>query len=229
MKYSAIYFDADDTLLDFKKSEEICFEYVLRKHNIDGDFLHYRRNYKKINDLLWTQEALGLITKDFLKVERFRKFLEEHSLTGNPDKICEDYLEALPNNVCLIEGTLDLLNALLGKIPMAIVTNGIGHVQHKRLNNANLTHYFKQVVVSEECGFSKPDQRIFELTMKKMELEKGNRVLMVGDKLETDILGANKFGIDSCWFNPEKLENKTEIKPTFEIHSLNEILEIIRS
>lgn len=228
-KYDALFFDADETLLDFKKSEEICFETVLRKHNIEGDFLHYRTNYKKINDHLWSQEALGLITKDFLKVERFRKFLEEHSLSGNAKNICDDYLNELPDHVYLIEETLDLLNSLHNNVPMAIVTNGIGHVQHKRFKNANLTHYFEQLVVSEECGFSKPDQRIFELTMKKMGLEKGARVLMVGDKLETDILGANRFGIDSCWFNPEKSENKTEIKPTIEIHSLNEILEIIRS
>ena len=226
-KYDALFFDADETLLDFRKSEEICFELVLRQHHIEGDFLHYRENYKKINDLLWTQEALGLITKDFLKVERFRKFLEEHSLTGDPDKICEDYLKALPSHVFLIDGTVELLATLNGKIPMGIVTNGIGTVQHQRFANANLTHFFQKIVVSEECGFSKPDKRIFQDTVEKMGLSAKSRILMVGDKLETDILGANRFGIDSCWFNPDRLPNKTEIKPTYEISSLMDLLKLL--
>jgi len=226
-KYDAIFFDADETLLDFKKSEEISFEVVLRKHNIEGDFHHYRTNYKKINDILWSQEALGLITKDFLKVERFRKFLEEHSLEANPEQICEDYLQTLPEHVYLLDGAIELITNLHKKMPMAIVTNGIGHVQHKRFSKANITHFFDHVVVSEECGFSKPDQRIFDLTLKKMGLSKASRILMVGDKLETDILGANRFGIDSCWFNPHNSTNDTDIKPTFEIKNLAQIIDLI--
>lgn len=229
MKYDLLLFDADETLLDFKKSEEICFEEVLKNHNIFGDFVSMRKHYKEINDLLWTREALGLISKDFLKVERFRKFLEDHSLSGNPDQICEDYLNALPSHVFLIDGALDLLTTLKGKIPMVIVTNGIGHVQHQRFDNAGLAHFFTNIVVSEECGYSKPDERIFAYTLKQVAMDKNAKILMVGDKLETDILGAERFKIESCWFNPGHIENTTGIKPTYEISELKELLEIIYS
>ncbi len=227
MKYDLLLFDADETLLDFKKSEEICFEVVLKKHHIDGDFHHYHQNYKKINDLLWTQEALGLITKDYLKVERFRKFLADHSLTGSPDEICEDYLNALPEHVHLIPGAIELLESLNGRVPMVIVTNGIGHVQHQRFRNAHLTAFFEQIIVSEECGFSKPDKRIFEFTLSKLGHIEKNKILMIGDKIETDILGATNFGIDSCWFNPDGVSNSTQIKSTYEIKSLNQLLKLI--
>ncbi len=228
MKYDLLLFDADETLLDFKKSEEICFEVVLKKHHIDGDFHHFRRNYKKINDLLWTQEALGLITKDYLKVERFRKFLTDHSLTGNPDQICEDYLNALPDHVYLIPDAYELLKKLKDeKVKMVIITNGIGHVQHQRFHNAKLTSFFEQIIVSEECGFSKPDKRIFEFTAGKIGRIDKNKTLMIGDKLETDILGAQNFQIDSCWFNPDQVENSTLIKPTYEIKTLTQLLKIL--
>jgi putative hydrolase of the HAD superfamily len=50
---------------------------------------------------------------------------------------------------------------------------------------------------------------------------------MIGDRLETDILGAQNAGIDSCWFNPNREENKNDIKPNYEIQKLSEILNII--
>lgn len=227
MRYDYLLFDADETLLDFRKSEEVCFESVLRSHNISGDYPSLRKNYKEINDLLWTQEALGLISKDFLKVERFRKFLEIHSFDGDPKKICDDYLQALPQHIFLVSGARELLNELHGKIPMAIITNGIGFVQHQRFQNADLTKYFTKVIVSEECGFSKPDKRIFDHARRELQITSTMKPLMIGDKLETDILGAINSEMDSCWFNHDCIENRTTIKPTHEILKIKDLLKVI--
>lgn len=228
MKYDILLFDADDTLLDFKKSEDISFQIVLEKNGITGDIKKFHRSYKTINDLLWAQHAEGKVSKDFLKVERFRKFLEVNQLHANPEQMSEDYLNTLPDQVFLIEGTLELLNSLHKKIPLIIVTNGIGVVQHKRLHNSGLKHLVDLVVVSEECGFSKPDKRIFHHTFELLKTsQESSKILMIGDKLETDILGANNVGIDSCWFNPDKSHNATNIVPTFEIQSIAEILGIL--
>ena len=54
-----------------------------------------------------------------------------------------------------------------------------------------------------------------------------NKVLMIGDNLESDILGGNNFGIDTCWFN---LNNKLIIKniiPKYQTNSLHKISELI--
>lgn len=229
MKYDFLLFDADDTLLDFKKSEDISFKMVLERSGISGDIKTLHENYKQINNLLWAQQAEGLISKDFLKVERFRKLLSDNNLEGDPLQLCEDYLETLPTQVFLIEGAHDLLRSLHRKIPLIIVTNGIGHVQHKRLANSGLKPFIELMVVSEECGYSKPDRRIFDYTFEMLKSSHHNsNVLMIGDKLETDILGANNISIDSCWFNPERVTNNTAINPTFEIHSIPELLNILK-
>ncbi|MFA6236941.1 MAG: YjjG family noncanonical pyrimidine nucleotidase [Bacteriovorax sp.] len=228
MKYDLLLFDADDTLLDFKKSEDISFQLVLEKNGIAKDIKTLHEQYKKINSHLWNQQAEGLISKDFLKVERFRKLLSDNNLDADPYKLGEDYLETLPTQVFLIEGALELIKSLHRKIPLVIVTNGIGHVQHKRLINSGLKPYFELMVVSEECGFSKPDRRIFEHTFEQMKTSHlSSKVLMIGDKLETDILGAHNIAIDSCWFNPEGAQNKTSITPTYQIQSILEILKIL--
>ncbi len=225
MKYDFLLFDADDTLLDFKKSEDISFQIVLKKNRITGDYNSLIESYKTINNLLWAQHALGIVSKDFLKIERFRKFLEVNSLSADPVMMCDDYLNTLPDQVFLIEGTLDLLTSLHKKIPLIIVTNGIGVVQHQRLHNSGLKPFIDLMIVSEECGYSKPDVRIFQHTFNSLKIShEKNKILMIGDKLETDILGANRIGIDSCWFNPDKNPNTTKITPTFEIQNLKDLI-----
>jgi len=54
-----------------------------------------------------------------------------------------------------------------------------------------------------------------------------SRVLMIGDSLTSDIQGGNNFGIDTCWFNPTKKQNPTTIEPSYEIHSWNQLVEIV--
>ncbi len=228
MKYDYLLFDADDTLLDFKKSEEISFKIVLEKNGISGDIQKYHQSYRQINDDLWDRHALGQISKDFLKVERFRKFLEENDLEANAHQMGDDYLHTLPDQVFLLEGTLDLLETLHKKIPMIMVTNGIGVVQHKRLDNIGLKPFFDHIVVSEECGFTKPDKRIFHHTFNLLNVaHHAPNVLMVGDKLETDILGAQNVGVDSCWLNSNKVANTTSIVPTYEIQNIIELLNLL--
>lgn len=49
----------------------------------------------------------------------------------------------------------------------------------------------------------------------------------MGDSLTSDIRGAVNAGIDSCWFNPDGIENRTGPVPDYEIRSLLELKEIL--
>lgn len=109
---------------------------------------------------------------------------------------------------------------------MGIITNGFKSLQQKRLDNTDTAGFFEIVVVSEDVGVAKPDPAIFEFAFGLMPKVDKSAVLMVGDTLASDILGANNIGIDSCWFNPHGQENTTGIQPTYEIHSMLELIEI---
>ena len=54
-----------------------------------------------------------------------------------------------------------------------------------------------------------------------------SRVLMIGDSLTSDMQGGVNAGIDTCWYNPNHLENKSGLNLTYEIHSLKELKEIL--
>jgi putative hydrolase of the HAD superfamily len=72
-------------------------------------------------------------------------------------------------------------------------------------------------------GFSKPDKRIFELALNKLNVQP-EAALFVGDDIEKDIGGCQNVNIKGIWFNPHMIKNDTEIKPYAEINSFDRLL-----
>ena len=50
---------------------------------------------------------------------------------------------------------------------------------------------------------------------------------MVGDSLSSDIKGGINYNIDTCWYNPNRLENKTDLKPTYEVYDYSELRSLL--
>ena len=73
---------------------------------------------------------------------------------------------------------------------------------------------------------SKPDPRIFEIAMGNTPREK---VLMIGDGLQSDVRGANNAGVDVCWFNPLKKPLPNDLHTEYEIHDIRDCLPIALS
>lgn len=227
MKYELFLFDLDDTLLDFKASERLSFVSAMNSMGLKEDLENLYRTYQLENAALWKRFEQGKITKDLLKVERFRKLFEIHSIEIDAVQTSNRYLEALPEAVVLIDHALELCEFLSSKGELGIITNGMQATQVQRLSRSKLAPFISFMAVSEEAGYAKPDVRFFEHTVKQARKFNKNSTLMVGDKLETDILGAHHFGIDSCWFNPERIQIQAdEISPKMEITHLSELKKI---
>lgn len=109
-----------------------------------------------------------------------------------------------------------------------MITNGISDVQHARIKGSPLSEVFEAVIVSEETGYQKPETGIFDYAFAKLNLSDERKVLIVGDSLTSDIRGGNNYGIDTCWFNPLGKPGDPEIVPTYEIRSLDELVEIVK-
>jgi 2-haloacid dehalogenase len=228
MKYKLFLFDLDDTLLDFQASEKLCFNQTFNHFGIMDKLEGIHQTYKIQNNLLWKQIESGEITKDFLKVERFKRTLDHHQIEIPPHKMADFYLEQLPQNVVLIDGAIEICKYVKQFGELGIITNGIEYTQRERIKNSELKNYIDFIAVSEECGFAKPDVRFFEFAAHKAKYFLKSETLIVGDRVDADILGANLFGIDSCWFNPHKLENESTAKPTFSINFLSEFQSIVK-
>lgn len=228
MKHRLFLFDLDDTLLDFKASEQLSFDRTMRALGLDAlpDGLFAR--YQAINIALWKSFETGAVSKDFLKVERFRRTFADSGIDLDPEAASRLYLESLSDTVVLIDGAKELCATLAGIGEVGIITNGVEQIQHRRIVSAGLRDHVSFVATSEACGHAKPDSRFFEYTVRMARAFTHAETVIVGDRLDADILGANRFGIESCWFNPGGLANDSEALPTFEVARLHDVVPALR-
>lgn len=70
------------------------------------------------------------------------------------------------------------------------------------------------------------DENVHSIQSLAQKLEVSERMIIIGDELEKDILGGIKNKIDTCWFNPNKICN-SQYKTTYEIHKLTELKNIL--
>lgn len=228
MKYKVLLFDADDTLFDYEKAEYSALEMTFNNFNLDYDSNFHLSKYKEVNHEIWSELERKKITPDELKTERFRRLFNLLSIQNiDPIKFGNNYLINLSKGHYLIPFANETIKELHNNFTMAIVTNGLREVQRPRFYNSGISEYFKEIIISDEIGIAKPDSRIFEYALKQLNHTHKQSVLMIGDKLNSDIIGGNNYGIDTCWVNLAGTTNSTNIDPTYEIDSISKIKEIV--
>lgn len=223
MKYEWLLFDLDNTILDFDVSEHYALEQTLLQIGISFEPKHLSI-YEKINRKCWDAFEAGTLPQAAINKTRFSQFLVALDRPKtNAMELGNYYLEQLSEKAAFMEGADRLLELHYQKYQLGIVTNGLKEVQRPKLEKNNLMHYFKIVVVSDEIGVSKPHADFFDYTFKEMQFPPKEKVLIIGDSLNSDIKGGNNYSIDTCWYNPNKKKNTTKIKPTYEINNLKEL------
>lgn len=190
-----IFFDLDNTLWDFDKNSREAllqlFHESSLEHHLNTEFHYFLKVYEEINHHLWHKYHLNQTTKEELRYLRFHQTFQEFKYQNLElaKEWADKYLLISPYKTHLITGTLEVLNHLSPKYDLHIITNGFKEVQHIKLKESNLTNYFKNVIISEEHGFNKPDLKIFELAQ-NLANARHEECIMIGDNFETDIKGA---------------------------------------
>jgi len=200
MRYKAVLFDVDDTLLDFQTGNRNAVNRLMDElgyHDAD----RYNQ-YEAINLKCWEELEAGLLTQNQLRVARFVRFFDRYPVSGDPKQAAERFVELLGQQSILLPHALETVAKIARRLPVAIVTNGITDIQRSRLALSPLKDYVMEVVISEEVGVSKPRPGIFKIALDRLGVKAGD-ALMIGDGVNSDIRGANNALIDACWYNPE--------------------------
>lgn len=229
--YKHLFFDLDRTLWDFEKnSHEVLLElyqhYDLLSMGI-VDSKVFIEKYKHHNEKLWDLYRQNKIEKNKLRDERFKITLDEFGI-NSPElatNLGEDYVAHCPKKTNLFPYVHSTLNYLKESYALHIITNGFEEVQYQKLENSNLIDYFEQIITSEQVGYKKPSQQIFNFSMLKASAKPSDS-LMIGDDLHADILGAKDIGMSQVFFNPLKQEHSNS-EITYEINCLSELVEIL--
>ncbi len=225
-QYKWLLFDADGTLFDYDEAEQQAFTKTIQEFGIPYED-RFLDAYHRINGAIWLARERGKITVERLKIKRFELLFEAEKLKGDPRRFSERYLENLAGEAALLDYAEETIFTLARHYNLALVTNGLKEVQRKRLKKSKLDRYFDEVIISDEIGASKPDNKFFETTFTKIGSPAKTEVLIIGDSLTSDIQGANNYGIDACWLNPERHMRMRGVTIKYEIESLLELVEIL--
>ncbi len=227
MKFNTILFDLDETLLDFKKTEKEALNSLFNILETTHSTEVLTSTYKIINKKIWGELEDGKITPDELHFERFNRLKNELNLIETKEFLAEKYTYFLSQGAYVFNDSKEILDYLKDKYTLGAVTNGLTVVQKERLRLLEFDKYFKKIIISQEVGYSKPNPKIFEIAFNELNITEKEKVLMIGDSLNSDIFGGNSFGIKTCYCNFNNIENTSNIKPTYEINSLLKLKEIL--
>lgn len=101
------------------------------------------------------------------------------------------------------------------------------------LERAGILPFFTWVVTSVDAGFRKPAPEFFDFAVSKCGLAR-EELVFVGNQLNTDILGGQRYGIRTVWLSGNTYRSVDEtfslrdVQPTFAIRSLEELPALLK-
>ncbi|MFO8100527.1 MAG: HAD-IA family hydrolase [Salinibacter sp.] len=207
MDIDFVYFDLDDTLLDHEHAERQAladvrdrYQAVFGMWSVD----ELQEQYHAINRPLWTRYADGDIEKQTLQSQRFEQLLDSADAPhADPALVGRYYMQRYAAHWRFIDGARTAYEAIAGRYPVGIMTNGFAEVQAQKLDRFPvLREQADAVVVCEEVGVLKPDPQAFAHAAKQAGASDG-AVLYVGDSYRSDVRGGQNAGWSVAWYAPE--------------------------
>lgn len=197
--YRAIFIDIDDTLLDYIPCCREAFELALPEHP------EYFDLFFEISGRLFSEAKHGLHTI----AEVMELYPKEFIATiGYPPEAVDPFKHAFRaawgKTHTLVPGAKEMLENLQTKgYRLFAASNSFGHLQRSRLEKAGILKYFEDTYISMDIGYDKPDIRFYQEALRRCGLQ-AKEVLMIGDSMTTDVIGAQKAGMDALFFDRQK-------------------------
>jgi putative hydrolase of the HAD superfamily len=207
-RFDAVLFDLDDTLHDdtaaYRAAAQRVAEEVGAERGVDAAAL--RDAYSREAESFWAQlDATQLQTSlAGLRAQMWGRALADVGIRDPALALraAVDYNRFRAEELELFPAALPLLHALraAGR-KTALITNGFAETHREKIVLLRLEDAFDAVLIADEVGMVKPDPNIF-LHACTLVGASPAASLMVGDRYERDIRGAQHAGLATLWVNP---------------------------
>ena len=225
-KYEILLFDADATLLDFKRSEHEAVIESLTFFGLPATD-EIIEKYSEINDGYWKMLERGEIEKSKLYDARWEALIAFYGFECDAKGLSKKYIDSLTTKSYELDGAVEICRKLHGKYRMYLVTNGQKQVQEGRLFPSPVYKFFDDCFISEDIGFEKPSIKYFDAVSRMIPGYDATKAIIIGDSLTSDIQGGINAGIDTCWFNPRGKNAPDDMQITYVINDLSELEKIL--
>lgn len=210
-----ILLDLDDTLYDYVPSHdfamEMCQKQILNDFNISKT--EFEKHFSKAKEIVkgnLAHQAIG-----HSRLHYFKTFFELTKLPISKALDYQDlYWDSFMSQMKLSSGVDEFFNYCLNQeVPVIILTDLTLDIQLKKIKRLGIENKIYRMLTSEEAGIEKPAEKIFSMALDKFEIKLGpENVLMIGDNLQKDIVGARNLSIHTAW----KVEDSSMDKSTQE-------------
>ena len=231
MAYKDLFFDLDHTLWDFELNSKETMQELYSTHHIAAlgitDFDAFFNIYTAHNHRLWDRYSKGFIKQEELRWKRIYLSLLDFKIANEQlsKEMSLEFLQILPTKKKLFPHTIEILNYLKEKdYKMHLITNGFESVQMQKIKNADIAHYFTEVITSETSNSLKPNKEIFEFALKTANATLSESI-MIGDNETADIQGGINIGMDTVFVN--HLNVAPTLPATYTITHLKELEELL--
>lgn len=207
----AILFDLDNTLIATRQGDKAACdkvgEILVQQHGVPENVANRIVQSFLINFRLCPARPDG-------GLDEWRLMLWAHALGEQyahiASEIYQQWLVLRWHFLALQPDVKQLLARLRERFRLAIISNGPSNAQWEKIHQLNISPYFDLILVSGDLPWEKPDHRIFLEACETLGVQPAD-CLMVGDKLETDILGGQEASLGvTVWvpLSPASLEKK---------------------
>lgn len=231
-KYQFLIFDLDNTVFDFWAAEKYALTRIFREDGLEMTD-EVMETYRSFNKELWKQYEDGHITQTYLNEERFVRLFHHYGIEVSGQMAEQKFRKYLAVANCMMPDAIEILQQLKKDYHLLAATNGIAQTQYLRLETAGIANLFEELYISEEVGARKPSEEFFTKVLQTSGMTKEN-ALMIGDSFKADIYGANRMGIDTCWYTldgikPTEPIELEEVEATYQINHLEQLVMILEN
>lgn len=232
----ALFMDLDNTLCDDSGSLRLSLASALpliRKHIPDATEEIVYQTFRSVNNRHWENYDESPIAALKSGVE-VRALIAAETLEalGYPNpalarEIAVQFQKARRETYACYKDAQPVLQALKGRIPLVLVTNGNAEMQREKIERCRLAPWLDAIFIAQEIGVSKPSAEVFTTALAAVH-RLPQETLMVGDSAEKDILGAKSAGLQTAWMRRDNRDaNAPGLNPDYIVRSMNEVLEIV--
>ncbi len=231
----AILFDLDDTILADSVNGDRCWRIVCDRFAAEVPGLSPDRLMAEIDKMrIWYWSDPDRHRRGRLDLERARQELVGMALQaldvdapGLADRIAREFSALRCEAIRPFPGAIETLRRLREQgVRLALLTNGNGAAQRRKIDRFVLAPLFDCVVIEGEFGAGKPDERVYRHACEQLGVAPAE-AWMVGDRLDWDVAGPQRLGILGIWvdISGQGLPSSSPVRPDRIIRSLAELLE----
>ena len=223
-----LFIDLDDTLLDFHKAEAWAIRQALSQAGIAPTDAIIAR-YSEINQRQWELLEEKKLTREQVLIRRFQLLFQELGVNASCEETQQCYENMLAKGHDFMPGAPELLERLVGKYRLYLVSNGTAMVQDRRLQDTGIEKYFQDIFISERVGVDKPQKEFFDRSFATIPDLDPSQAMIIGDSLTSDMRGGINAGITTCWYNPKHKPRRADIPVDYEIEDLLELPRLLET